>query len=82
MVNGSSAGELAEEEEPLRWILKHGEQYTGRSWVGRKGTVVDAPHAKQTAWCWGLEVNDLGRTERDSIDIWKRTPYTQGYNGD
>ena len=61
MVNGSSAGALAEEEEPLRWILKHGEQYTGRSWVGRKGTVVDAPHAKQTAWYWGLEVNDLGR---------------------
>ena len=41
VVNYSRAGALAGEEEPLRRTLKHGEQYTGRSWLGRKGTVVE-----------------------------------------
>ena len=72
VVNGSPADALVEEEESLRRTLKHGEQYTGRSWLGRKGTVVDVPHSAQTAGCRRVRVDKRGRT--DSKGMWTRTP--------
>ena len=47
MVIGSLVGALAGEEGTLRRNSKHGEQYTGRSCLGWKGTVVDVPHSAQ-----------------------------------
>ena len=78
VVNCSRAGALAGEEEPLRRTLKHGEQYTARSWLGRKGTVVEVPHPTQTAWCRRAGADKRGRTERDSNGMRKRTPYPKG----
>ena len=39
------------EELTRRRELKHGRQYTGLPWVGRKGRVVETPQSSQTAWC-------------------------------
>ena len=42
---------LAIGEGPWRRRLKHGRQYAGLPWIGRKGRVVDMPQSEQTAWC-------------------------------
>ena len=47
----SVAGAAGVEFFPLRRISQHSEQYTGRSGLGRNGTVVRAPQSVQIASC-------------------------------
>ena len=61
-----------------RRALKHGRQYTGRFWLGRKGTIVGVAHSAQTVWCPGLRSCKRGRADRDFNGILKRTPWAQG----
>lgn len=63
---------LVGEEEPRRRSLKQGGQYTGRSWLGWKGTVVEAPHSVQTAWCRRLRPDKRGRVDTDARGMWKQ----------
>ena len=69
---------LVEGAMDSRRDLKHGEQYTGRAWVGRKGTVVGLPQLAQTVWCLLLGAPGPGRVDKDLKDMGKRTPSPNG----
>lgn len=73
--NDSLAGALTVEDRPSRRVLKHGEQYTGLSGLGRKGTVVDVSQSAQTAWWRRVREDERGRVEKDLTDIRKQTPW-------
>ena len=60
----------------MRVAWKHGEQYTGLSRVGRKGTVVELPQLAQTAWWRCLRLELIGRVDGRSRGIRKQTPWT------
>ena len=57
-----------------RRALKHERQYTGRFFLGRKGTVVGVAHCAQTTWCSGLRLCKPRRADGDFDGMRKRTP--------
>ena len=73
--NASLTGASTTDERPLRRALKHGEQYTGLSGLGRKGMVVDVSQAAQTALWRRVRVDGRGRVEKDLTDIREETPW-------
>ena len=64
-VSGLMTDSFVGEEKPVRRALKHDVQYTGLSWLGRKGTVVEVPQSAQTAWWRWVRSDERGRVDRD-----------------